>query len=67
MRKYEQRTGRGELVHWDFYMAYNLFRMAVILHGIAQRAHDDNANSSDALSVFDLTRNERSQGYPVNQ
>lgn len=54
-------------MHWDFYMAYNLFRMAVILHGIAQRAHDDNANSSDALSVFDLTRNERSQGYPVNQ
>ena len=33
---------------WEFYMAYNLFRMAAILYGIAQRAADGSAASADA-------------------
>jgi len=45
---YEQATGRQAAEHWDFYLAYNLFRMAAILHGIAQRARDGNAASADA-------------------
>ena len=49
--QYAQMTGRREIAHWDFYMAYNLFRMAAILHGIAQRAHDGNANSPDAVEI----------------
>ena len=32
----------------DFYMAYNFFRIAAILHGVAQRAVDGNASASDA-------------------
>lgn len=51
VHQYAQLTGRGEIAHWDFYMAYNLFRMAAILHGIAQRAHDGNANSPDAVET----------------
>ena len=45
---YGQATGREAAEHWDFYMAYNLFRMSAILHGIAQRAADGNAAAADA-------------------
>ncbi|MFZ3124713.1 MAG: phosphotransferase family protein [Acidovorax sp.] len=45
---YAQATGRDPSQHWDFYMAYNLFRMAAILHGIAQRAADGSAAAGDA-------------------
>jgi len=46
--RYEQATGRAAAEHWDFYIAYNLFRMAAILHGIAQRATEGNAAAADA-------------------
>ena len=36
---------------WDFYMAYNLFRMASILHGIAQRAAEGTAAAEDAVET----------------
>ena len=50
--QYIRATGRqGVAEHWDFYMAYNLFRMAAILHGIAQRAAHGNAASADAVAT----------------
>ncbi len=48
---YAKATGRQPAEHWDFYLAYNLFRMAAILHGIAQRAADGTANSPDAVET----------------
>jgi aminoglycoside phosphotransferase (APT) family kinase protein len=45
---YATQTGRDPAAHWDFYLAYNLFRMAAILHGIAQRVADGNAAGVDA-------------------
>ncbi len=45
---YQAATGRDAQGHWSFYMAYNLFRMAAILYGIAQRAADGSAASADA-------------------
>jgi len=51
VRAYEQRTGREAAAHWDFYMAYNLFRMAAILHGIAERAASGNAASANAVET----------------
>ncbi|WP_120971786.1 phosphotransferase [Comamonas sp. lk] len=48
---YAEATGRDPREHWEFYMAYNLFRMAAILHGIAQRAADGNASSEDAMET----------------
>ena len=47
---YAKATGFA-IAHWDFYMAYNLFRMAAILHGIAQRAADGTAAAHDAVEV----------------
>jgi aminoglycoside phosphotransferase (APT) family kinase protein len=48
--QYCKRTGRTgiERAHWDFYMAYNLFRMAAILQGIMKRVLDGTAASDHA-------------------
>ncbi|MDO8251373.1 MAG: phosphotransferase family protein [Rhodoferax sp.] len=51
VQQYARSTGRDRIEHWDFYMAYNLFRMAAILQGIAQRAHEGNAASQDAVET----------------
>jgi len=46
---YEKQVGRSISEHWPFLMAYNLFRISAILHGITKRAMDGNANASDAI------------------
>ena len=51
VRWYAQATGRDANEHWDFYIAYNLFRMAAILHGIAQRAAEGSAAAADAVET----------------
>jgi aminoglycoside phosphotransferase (APT) family kinase protein len=48
---YARRTGRDASEHWEFYMAYNLFRMAAILHGIGERAMQGNAAAADAVET----------------
>lgn len=52
VRRYCERTGfttpdalAGD---WNFYLAYNLFRMAAILQGIAKRVEDGTASSAQA-------------------
>ncbi|WP_144107334.1 phosphotransferase family protein [Paraburkholderia sp. BCC1886] len=49
--RYETATGRSVREHWEFYLAYNLFRMAAILHGIGERAHQGNAAAADAVAT----------------
>ena len=50
--RYCERTGLAtpaELAQdWNFYLAYNLFRMAAILQGIAKRVEDGTASSAQA-------------------
>jgi aminoglycoside phosphotransferase (APT) family kinase protein len=48
---YCRRTGRQGIAHWDFYLAYNLFRIAAILQGIMKRALDGTAASRQALDA----------------
>ncbi|MFG6447546.1 phosphotransferase [Roseateles sp. BYS180W] len=48
---YGAATGRDAQGHWDYYIAYNLFRMAAILHGVAQRAADGSATALDAVAT----------------
>ena len=40
---YCRRTGREANTHWDFYMAYNMFRLAAILQGIMGRVKEGTA------------------------
>jgi aminoglycoside phosphotransferase (APT) family kinase protein len=55
VRRYCERTGRGGaqavdtvMADWNFYLAYNLFRLAAILQGIAKRAEEGTAASAQA-------------------
>ena len=45
---YCRRTGRDSIGHWDFYMAYNMFRLAAICQGIMGRVVDGTAASRHA-------------------
>ena len=53
---YSRATGLHGFEHWDFYIAYNLFRMAAILQGIARRAVDGTAASADAIETGSKAR-----------
>ena len=52
VRRYCQRTGRADpdavMADWNFYLAYNLFRLAGILQGIAKRVVNGTASSAQA-------------------
>ena len=54
IRRYCERTGLTTPValkaDWNFYMAYNLFRLAAILQGIAKRVEAGTASSAEAVS-----------------
>jgi acyl-CoA dehydrogenase len=51
VKLYVEATSRDASEHWDYYLAYNLFRMSAILHGIAQRALAGSASASDAVET----------------
>ena len=48
---YCRRTGRVGIDHWNFYLAYNMFRIAAILQGIMKRALEGTAASTEALDA----------------
>jgi aminoglycoside phosphotransferase (APT) family kinase protein len=48
---YCRRTGRDRIDHWDFYLAYNCFRLAAILQGIMKRVVDGTAASAAAAQA----------------
>jgi aminoglycoside phosphotransferase (APT) family kinase protein len=54
IRRYCQRTGlttpEALQTDWNFYLAYNLFRLAAILQGIAKRVEAGTASSAQAVS-----------------
>ncbi|MEJ8851130.1 phosphotransferase [Variovorax rhizosphaerae] len=53
LKAYCQRVGRAAIdpAHWEFYLAYSMFRLAAILHGISQRARDGTASSAEAAET----------------
>ena len=52
VRRYCERSGRGTpeslAADWNFYLAYNMFRLAAILQGIAKRVEAGTAASEQA-------------------
>jgi aminoglycoside phosphotransferase (APT) family kinase protein len=59
VEKYLERTGRTAALApgaFDFYIAFNLFRLASILQGVAARARLGNASSEHATEAGSLTR-----------
>ncbi|WP_169567755.1 phosphotransferase family protein [Sneathiella limimaris] len=51
VRMYCERTGREGIENWDFYMAYNMFRLSAILQGIMGRVVDGTASSAHAVEM----------------
>ena len=45
---YERRMGRSAAGDWNYYLAYNLFRIAAILQGIAKRVQEGTTSSPQA-------------------
>jgi aminoglycoside phosphotransferase (APT) family kinase protein len=60
VRRYCERTGRADpdavMADWNFYLAYNLFRLASITQGIAKRVLDGTAASAQARATGASTR-----------
>ncbi len=54
IRRYCERTGLSTVdelkADWNFYMAYNMFRLAAILQGIAKRVEAGTASSAQAVA-----------------
>jgi aminoglycoside phosphotransferase (APT) family kinase protein len=51
VRAYCSRTNRRGIEHWNFYLAYNLFRIAAILQGVYKRALEGMASADNALQA----------------
>ncbi len=60
VQRYCERTGFAQpqqlLADWHFYLAYNMFRIAAILQGIAKRVQDGTAASAQAKTSGALAR-----------
>jgi len=56
VRMYGERTGRSTVPDWEFYMAYNLFRIACIRQGVYARGLDGTASNLRALESGKLVR-----------
>ena len=48
IQQYCERTGNKSIPHWNFYLAFSLFRLAAICQGVVKRAQQGNASSDQA-------------------
>ncbi len=65
--RYCERTGRTGIDNWDFYLAYNLFRLAGILQGIMRRVVDGTASSQQARDAGRRARPLAEMGWAIAQ
>jgi aminoglycoside phosphotransferase (APT) family kinase protein len=71
IRRYCARTGRTDggalAADWNFYLAYNLFRLASIMQGIAKRVVDGTASSAQARNSAAAARTLAEMGWSYAQ
>jgi aminoglycoside phosphotransferase (APT) family kinase protein len=60
---YCRATGRERIDHFEYYVAYNMFRLAAILQGVMARALQGNAASAEALAAGQRTRAIAEEGW----
>ena len=68
IERYCQRTGRDPaavLEHWEFYLAYNMFRLAAILQGIVKRVQDGTASNTQAPATIERVRPLAEMGWNI--
>lgn len=64
---YEQRTGLKVGERWNFYFAYNLFRLAAIMQGVAARARQGTASSPAAVAQGAMAGSVAELGWKLAQ
>jgi len=64
---YAARTGLDPRPHLPAYLAYNFFRLAAIMQGIAGRVRDGTATSAFAAAKADLVRPLAAKGFAFAQ
>ena len=71
VRRYCERTGRPDphavMADWNFYLAYNMFRLAGILQGIAKRVEMGTASSAQARQAGAGARPLAEMGWRIAQ
>jgi aminoglycoside phosphotransferase (APT) family kinase protein len=71
VRRYCERTGRADpdavMADWNFYLAYNMFRLAGILQGIAKRVEMGTASSAQARQASASARPFAQMGWALAQ
>jgi aminoglycoside phosphotransferase (APT) family kinase protein len=71
VRRYCERTGRPDaevvMADWNFYLAYNMFRLAGILQGIAKRVEMGTASSAQARQAGAGARPLADMGWRIAQ
>jgi aminoglycoside phosphotransferase (APT) family kinase protein len=71
VRRYCERTGRPDadvvMADWSFYLAYNMFRLAGILQGIAKRVEMGTASSAQACQAGAGARPLAEMGWRIAQ
>ena len=65
VESYCQRTDRAGIENFEYYLAYNLFRMAGILQGIMKRVVDGTAASEQAVAMGKAARPLAELGWKV--
>jgi aminoglycoside phosphotransferase (APT) family kinase protein len=57
---YSEYTGKDLSKNWEFYMVFNMFKIAAILQGILGRVRDGTASSKHAeergMQVFPISK-----------
>ena len=71
VQRYCERTGRADpdavMADWNFYLAYNMFRLAGILQGIAKRVEMGTASSAQARQAGAGARPLAEMGWKLAQ
>jgi aminoglycoside phosphotransferase (APT) family kinase protein len=53
---YCRRTGRESIPHWNYYLAFSLFRLAAIAQGVYRRGLQGNSSNPESVKMSRSTR-----------
>ncbi|SEP29351.1 Predicted kinase, aminoglycoside phosphotransferase (APT) family [Rhodospirillales bacterium URHD0017] len=48
---YCRRTGRASIAHWNYYLAFSLFRLAAIAQGVYRRGLQGNSSNPESIKM----------------
>jgi aminoglycoside phosphotransferase (APT) family kinase protein len=64
---YCRLTGRSGVPHWNFYLAFVIFRYAGIAQGVYKRGLQGNASSQEAMSLGDVVEVASDKAWEIAQ